>query len=115
MKTAFLSQNQRHTTGIESSMFYFILYGVIMQLSRKCYSLIPTETYPYAIVLEQPDTYKLYWKFDSDSITFELHVRTKGYIGFGISPTGYMNNSDVVIGWVKDGKAHIKVRKGICL
>ena len=36
-------------------------------------------------------------------------MQTKGYVGFGISPNGNMNASDVVIGWVKDGHTYFSV------
>ncbi len=55
--------------------------------------------------------YLLCWKVDwSDrSITFSAKVATTGWIGLGFSPTGFMPNSDVVIGWVKDGRGYLKV------
>ena len=36
-------------------------------------------------------------------------METRGYVGFGISPNGDMVNSDVVIGWVKDGRTYFSV------
>ncbi|XP_062515119.1 DBH-like monooxygenase protein 1 homolog [Corticium candelabrum] len=56
--------------------------------------------------------YLLCWKVDwSDrSITFSAKVATTGWIGLGFSPTGFMPNSDVVIGWVKDGQGYLKDR-----
>ncbi|XP_062515715.1 DBH-like monooxygenase protein 1 homolog [Corticium candelabrum] len=58
--------------------------------------------------------YLLCWKVDwSDrSITFSAKVATTGWIGLGFSPTGFMPNSDVVIGWVKDGQGYLKVARG---
>ena len=55
--------------------------------------------------------YLLCWKVDwSDrSITFSAKVATTGWIGLGFSPTGFMPNSDIVIGWVKDGQGYLKV------
>ncbi|XP_062515118.1 DBH-like monooxygenase protein 1 homolog [Corticium candelabrum] len=56
--------------------------------------------------------YLLCWKVDwSDrSITFSAKVATTGWIGLGFSPTGFMPNSDVIIGWVKDGQGYLKDR-----
>lgn len=42
-------------------------------------------------------------------ITFEIQVRTLGYIGFGFSPDGQRAGSDLVIGWVSDGKTYFHV------
>ena len=60
--------------------------------------------------------YLLCWKVDwSDrSITFSAKVATTGWIGLGFSPTGFMPNSDVIIGWVKDGQGYLKVESS-CL
>ena len=60
--------------------------------------------------------YLLCWKVDwSDrSITFSAKVATTGWIGLGFSPTGFMPNSDVVIGWVKDGQGYLKVGTTPC-
>ena len=72
-------------------------------------SLRVTEDYPHSIELDSSDQFTMYWKYTNTTITFEAHVRTLGYIGVGISPDGGMSNSDIVIGWVKNGKAHFHV------
>ena len=61
-----------------------------------------------------PD-YTLYWTFDNtaQSIRFAVHVRTTGWIGFGLSPNGQMPQSDVVIGWVDGTGNHFDVTKTI--
>ncbi|XP_074653955.1 DBH-like monooxygenase protein 1 isoform X2 [Tubulanus polymorphus] len=54
--------------------------------------------------------YSLEWRYDQSDeprkrfLTFKVTVETTGYVGFGLSPTGSMKGSDMVIGWVtKDG------------
>lgn len=42
-------------------------------------------------------------------ITFEVQVRTQGYIGFGFSPDGQLAGSDIVIGWVDHGHTYFHV------
>ncbi|BFZ05906.1 hypothetical protein BsWGS_08945 [Bradybaena similaris] len=69
---------------------------------------LPSENFTYHDVLEE--NYELYWEFNDTHIVFETHVKTHGYVGFGISPNGGMAGSDIVIGWVKDGKAYFKDR-----
>ena len=66
----------------------------------------------------QGDTYQLYWNIDrtgdplTSTISFAVRVRTTGWVGLGISPTGDMTGSDVVIGWVNDqGDYFMKVLK----
>lgn len=47
--------------------------------------------------------FRLYWNFTGTDIIAEIHCRTQGWVGFGISPTGGMDKSDVVIGWINNG------------
>lgn len=42
-------------------------------------------------------------------ITFEIQVRTLGYIGFGFSPDGNRGGADIVIGWVDQGQTYFQV------
>lgn len=42
-------------------------------------------------------------------ITFEVQVKTLGYIGFGFSPDGQRAGSDIVIGWVDRGQTYFHV------
>lgn len=42
-------------------------------------------------------------------ITFEIQVKTLGYIGFGFSPDGQRSGSDIVIGWVDHGQTYFHV------
>lgn len=46
--------------------------------------------------------YELYWNVTGNRITFAVHVETEGWVGFGISPTGLMLDSDVIMGFVDD-------------
>ena len=57
------------------------------------------------------DTYVIHWNFDATmrTISFAVNVSTTGWVGFGISPNGGMVNSDVVIGWVSNGRAYFHV------
>jgi len=63
--------------------------------------------------LDPYEKYNLYWKTDDTNkiITFIAEVKTRGWIGFGLSPNGGMQNSDIVIGWVSDndGKPYFHV------
>ncbi len=61
-------------------------------------------SYRYSSVLfdQGDDRYELYWSFDrgAETIEFAVKVKTTGWVGFGLSPSGMMPGSDVVIGWV---------------
>ncbi|XP_056635826.1 MOXD1 homolog 2 [Diorhabda sublineata] len=58
-----------------------------------------------------PD-YRLLWSLGPSplEITFELQVKTMGYVGFGFSKDGRMAGSDMVIGWVDHKQVHFQDR-----
>ncbi|GLV45506.1 olf413 [Carabus blaptoides fortunei] len=58
-----------------------------------------------------PD-YRLLWSLGPgpQDITFELQVRTLGYVGFGFSKDGQMAGADMVVGWVDKGQVHFQDR-----
>ena len=66
------------------------------------------DSFPFSSVLRGDSSgnplYTLYWNFSTveQTITFAVSVRTNSWVGLGISPTGGMVNSDIVIGWVND-------------
>ena len=65
--------------------------------------------FPNALSLDPQENYKIFWKYDDTTITFEVKVKTQGYVGFGVSPNGGMAGSDMVIGWVQDDEVIFKV------
>ncbi|CAH1233754.1 MOXD1 [Branchiostoma lanceolatum] len=61
-------------------------------------------------VLDENGDFLLSWTFDDEQIEFEARVKTRGWLGLGLSPNGGMPGSDIVIGWVKDGQTHLTDR-----
>lgn len=58
-----------------------------------------------------PSVYRFYWNFTQTSITGEVHVKTGGWVGFGLSPNGGMYYSDVFVGWITtNGAVNFTVR-----
>lgn len=57
-----------------------------------------------------PD-YRLLWSLGPgpQDITFELQVRTLGYVGFGFSKDGKMDGADMIVGWVDHGQVYFQV------
>lgn len=53
-------------------------------------------------IMDNAGVYNASWEHDGDFITFDLKVKTRGAIGFGLSPDGSLNNSDLYIGWVTE-------------
>ncbi|KAL4218773.1 hypothetical protein ACF0H5_021360 [Mactra antiquata] len=70
-----------------------------------------TETFKRSTILDSNENYILFWKFNATHITFEVHVRTRGWVGFGLSTNGKMFPADVIVGWVNDdGTSHFSDR-----
>ena len=75
--------------------------------------------YPFSRVLYDAEGqyYGFHWNFDiaAETIHFAVNVSTTGWVGFGVSPTGQMPGSDVVIGWVaENGATYFHVRFVAC-
>ena len=76
--------------------------------------LVPSESYTHheSIIDTDPGQFNIYWKvFSTQEIQFEVHVRTLGWVGLGISTNGGMKGSDIAIGWYDASGAHLKVSK----
>lgn len=75
-----------------------------------------TENYPRSLQLKENGEYMIYWKVtgltQNDQITIEIHAKTLGWIGIGLSPNGGMPGSDIVIGGWNDktAKPYLYVR-----
>jgi len=71
----------------------------------------PSEYFNETILIEQPDLLILYWKYNQTDITFEIHSRSFGWIEFGLSHSGMIQYSDVIVAWLnKDGTGHFSDR-----
>jgi hypothetical protein len=62
-----------------------------------CDTIAPSENFANKFVLANPNEFILYWNYTHTDILFEIHVKTTGWAGFGLSPNGGMDGSDVVI------------------
>ncbi|KAK3586452.1 hypothetical protein CHS0354_001835 [Potamilus streckersoni] len=80
-----------------------------IKVVRGLVAVIPTEPFNYSTEVDTNGNYLLFWKFNDTHITFEVHVKTYGYVGFGLSENGKMYPADVVVGWMKDGVTHFKI------
>jgi len=91
------------------------LIFLIIGLFKTSLSLTPlkaSESYTHTLDADEDDNklYRVYWKLinNNNDILFELHCKTTGWVGFGLSPNGAMMG-DFAIGWVdKSGKAYLK-------
>ncbi|KAH3710540.1 DBH-like monooxygenase protein 1 homolog isoform X2 [Dreissena polymorpha] len=67
-----------------------------------------SEAFNQSATLDKAGNFVVYWNYNSSHVTFEVHVKTHGYVGFGLSPNGNMFPADVVVGWVKNGHVFFK-------
>lgn len=67
---------------------------------------------PFMEYLDQDHLVCLKWGFNdpTGSITFKLVVNTTGWVGFGFSPNGGMQGSDIVMGGFRSGGSYFAVR-----
>jgi hypothetical protein len=59
--------------------------------------LVASEDYTHQLIVddEAPEQYQLFWKMvNDDEIQFEIHCKTTGWVGMGISPNGGMGGTD---------------------
>lgn len=72
-------------------------------------SIDTSQNFSQSTELDKDGKYLLSWTYNETHIVFEVRVQTKGYVGFGLSHNGRMYPSDVVIGWVRDGRTYFSV------
>ena len=90
--------------------FVFVLVLLMFDTAFSVHSL----DWIHHVTLDSNNQFHLKWLFDlsMETIVFNVCVRTKGWIGFGISPSGGMTGSDLIITWVDSyGRAHLQVKK----
>lgn len=90
---------------IKSANFLLYLISIIIIFQKyeyvNCAFPQATAIYTNNKVLMEPDNYQVFWNTTDDEIIFEVHSKNPdGYTGFGLSPTGGMENSDIVAYWI---------------
>lgn len=56
------------------------------------------------------EDFRLLWTIKMQDITFEVQVRTLGYVGLGFSLDGNQRSAaDIAIGWIDQGKSYFQV------
>ncbi|CAF0807769.1 unnamed protein product [Adineta ricciae] len=84
----------------------FIQFVVVLFVIQRCNGVTspvsPFTTYQHTVEL-QPNVSDLWWTINeaNQTILFELHIKTTGWIALGISPAGGMTGADIGVGWVE--------------
>ncbi|XP_052441790.1 DBH-like monooxygenase protein 1 homolog [Carassius gibelio] len=84
------------------------LCALVFLTSLFCSACSQGTRFVHSAALDADGRYSIKWGFDESTITFEVEVETRGYIGFGLSPTGAMSSSDIVIGGVLSGSPYLQ-------
>uniref|UniRef100_A0A8D8HAQ7 MOXD1 homolog 2 n=1 Tax=Culex pipiens TaxID=7175 RepID=A0A8D8HAQ7_CULPI len=85
-----------------------VLYSLAVALVVLTSSAVLGAHWDHSVFLD--GDYRLLWSISGSDITFEVQVRTHGYIGLGFSKDGTIYGADIVIGWVDVGQVHFQVR-----
>lgn len=91
-------------------------YACRVKQAEPVFTSVPTTNYENFIDLA-PGVFRLYWNLtDSNAansqnaqLIAEIHCKTDGWVGFGLSPNGGMDQSDVVIGWINNATVNFTV------
>ncbi|XP_011494981.1 PREDICTED: MOXD1 homolog 2 [Ceratosolen solmsi marchali] len=71
--------------------------------------LVSSIEWKYSALLD--NNFLMLWTPGDNDVTFEVHVKTAGYIGFGFMRNSDHDSIDIVIGWIdNDGQAHLQDR-----
>ncbi|XP_052790851.1 DBH-like monooxygenase protein 1 homolog [Mya arenaria] len=100
-----------HLSKVEAmwSLNICVLVGVLSATqSVTVPGVTTTEKYQQSIIMDEDASYILFWNFNDTHITFEAHVKTRGWVGLGLSENGNMFPADVAVGWVNaDGSVEL--------
>ncbi|CAF4000838.1 unnamed protein product [Rotaria sordida] len=89
--------------------FWLIVIDICTGISSP---IQPFTTYKHSTELQQGIA-DLWWTIDDaeQEIIFELHVKSTGWIGLGLSPAGGMKGADIAVGWVESsGNVYLQDR-----
>ena len=64
-----------------------------------CQTINSNSFFVNRVVLSAPDAYVLFWNYTNTDIIFKIVAKTNGWVGFGISPNGGMENSDIILAY----------------
>ncbi|XP_019849476.1 PREDICTED: DBH-like monooxygenase protein 1 homolog [Amphimedon queenslandica] len=99
---------------MQSSYYLLIVFASLLSFACSAHDNNLEEEYTFHRELDPSGRFVLYWRFNlsTETIHFAVDVETEGWVGFGISPTGRMPGSDVVMGWIDDrtGEPHFNDR-----
>jgi hypothetical protein len=80
------------------------------EVVSQSFTSTPTGFYSNYADLVQQGQYRLYWNHTQTELIGEIHCRTTGWVGFGLSlARNQTDQSDLIIGWISNGVANFTV------
>jgi hypothetical protein len=90
--------------------------------TQSSFSLSPTEMTPTEVQWQPDgaitsgeylgsnnyDSYSIYWRSDGQYLYIGMTAKTNGWVSMALQPGSRMKDSDMVLGYVKDGKAEVQ-------
>ena len=77
-------------------------FNCVKTVEKSKFSSNPLGIYTNYADLVENGIYRLYWNYSITDFIGEIHVKTIGWVSFGFSPNGKMNQSDIVVGWITE-------------
>ena len=90
---------------MESTKYKFSIISIVIGLLQLASSI----EWKHSAVLD--NNFLVLWTPGENDVTFEVQVKTPGYVGFGFTKEDGSEGVDMVIGWVdNNGQVHLQVR-----
>ena len=80
-----------------------------MDVASDSFTSTPTAYFSNFADLVNQGEYRFYWNHTQTELIGEIHCRTSGWVAFGFSPSGDLDQSDLVVGWISNGVANFTV------
>ena len=73
-------------------LLYFLAITLLSKEAFGLQKLVPSENYTQSFAVDKlnPDDYIVFWKIVANEIVIEIHCKTIGWVGIGLSPDGNM-------------------------
>ncbi|XP_055351635.1 DBH-like monooxygenase protein 2 homolog [Paramacrobiotus metropolitanus] len=96
----------RHSDAAVCGLFYNLMRIISISMSSAA------QEFEQEVLLNKENEYYLKWNFVDDYIDLHLSAKTSGWLGFGFSPNGGMDQSDVLFAFVDNhtGQANVTDR-----
>lgn len=94
------------------TMGYLVMLGLVLLMDF-------SEAVHWDNAANLDEHFRLLWTVQGDEITFEVQVRTHGYIGLGFGSrdgsADRLAGADMVVGWVDGAQSYFQVSKSLCV